>query len=122
MMHRRDLQRIDRGIYGLHGPWIAAEVLVEMIKLPKERMREDVFLRAAAKQERLDWAAAFHSSGAKRRHKGERLDRRWLVHVDARVQKKFDRALAPAEHGELQKMGGMRCGDEDVRRMFHELT
>src|SRR2546430_2459387 len=110
MMHRRDLKRIDSRVDGLHDAWIGADVLVEMIQVTEERVREDVFLCAAAKQKRFDRAAALHACGTNRCHEDQRLDRRWLVHVDACVQKKLDGGLASAEHGELQKMGGVLRG------------
>src|SRR5712691_3243202 len=111
MMHRRDLERIDSGVDGLHDARISTDVRVEMIQVTEERVREDVFLCAAAKQKRFDCAAALHACGTKRRHEDEGPDRRWLVHVDTRVQQKLDDGLTSAEHGELQKMGGVRCGD-----------
>src|SRR6266851_955041 len=122
MMQRRDLESIDGGINGLHRPWVAADVLVETIEVSEERVREDILLRTAAKQERFDFGAPLRSCRTERRYEDERLDRRRLVHIDPRVQKQLDDRLASAEHGELQETCGMRRGDEDVRRALHQST
>ncbi len=115
MMHRRDLEGIRSGIDGLRHPWIAADDLAEAIQLSKERVREDVFLRAAAKQQRFDFGASLRSRCAERRCEDERRDWRRLVHIDPGVEKELDNGLAAAEYGELQETRGMRCRPKDAR-------
>ena len=63
--------------------------------------------------------------GAKRRYEDEpfhRPDRRWLVHIDPRVEKELDDGRMAAEHGKLQESRGMRRRPKDVGAPFNEST
>ena len=78
MMHGRDLERIYGGINRLRFLWVAADIVAKTIQISYERVREDVLLCPATKQECFDFGAPLRSRRTKRRYEDERFDRRGL--------------------------------------------
>ncbi|HEX3417504.1 MAG TPA: hypothetical protein VHT21_14035 [Stellaceae bacterium] len=100
-MNGRDLENVDCRIDRLRRRRLAREIGMEAVDIAQEGVRENVFLRTIADQERLGFLTPFGARSAKRRYEDERRrpgarrrNRRRLVHIDAAAEKELDDSYA----------------------------
>jgi hypothetical protein len=112
----RDRERVHGWIDGPSRSRIRGESRLQPLEIAEEGMREDVLLRPALEQQRLDSLTALPARHAECGHEHQLLDRSWLVHVDPAVEEELDNRETSRKRRELQQGRSVRHRRQHVGR------